>query len=218
MHLRAGLLIDELRRMVPELQVAGGSFGHWMPHPRDVLRTERERVRNTAQRKATAKCLTDLLARVSLPAVEPDHLASGARKWPSGYTGSVSHKGATVVGVIVPTDRMTSIGIDIERLDGKHVPASQGLDLEKHAKSIMHSEARTIIFSAQEAAYKALHPILGQALDSSGVVVSWDRPGPVRSHGVARTQGVAIEVRCSVAVPSWVLSAALWPVTVAPGL
>lgn len=75
-HLRRSSLIDELGRIAPELRVAGGTFGHWMPHPRDVPPVERRRLRNTAQRAATDRCLADLLASVGLPAVAPAHLGS----------------------------------------------------------------------------------------------------------------------------------------------
>ena len=217
-HLRASSLIAELRRMAPEVQVAGGTFGHWMPHPRDVSPIERERVRNTAQRLATDKCLAGLLARVGLPAVAPTRLPSGARKWPAGYTGSVSHKGVTVAAAIASADRMNSLGIDIERLDGQVIPGVRELTPGTWPLATMNIDARTMLFSAQEAAYKAFDPILEHTIDISDIVVSWSEPGPVCSRAVARARGVAIEVRCSAAVPPWVVSAALWPVTVAPDL
>ena len=204
--------------MAPELRVAGGTFGHWMPHPRDVPPVERQRLRNTTQRAATDRCLADLLASIGLPAVAPAHLGSGARKWPPGHTGSVSHKGATVAAAIAPTDRMTAIGIDIEHLDGKDVSVISVPDGPRQPPAVTGTEARTMLFSVQEAAYKALDPILGYNISAEDIDVSWSRPGPVRSRAVARARGVAIEVRCSVAVASWVVSAALWPVTVAPGL
>ena len=109
MDLRAHAIVAELRRLMPEAGVAGGSFAHWLPHPRHVAPAERARLLETARRGATHLCLTDLLVRVGLHAIEPARLASGARKWPKGYTGSVSHKGTTVVAAIVPTDRVPSV-------------------------------------------------------------------------------------------------------------
>ena len=75
-HLRRSPLIDELGRIAPELRVAGGTFGHWMPHPRDVPPVERQGLRNTIQRAATDRCLADLLASIGLPAVAPAHPGS----------------------------------------------------------------------------------------------------------------------------------------------
>ncbi len=45
-------------------------------------------------------------------------MRSGARDWPVGYTGSVSHKGTKVVAALTRIGRVTSVGIDIETLDG----------------------------------------------------------------------------------------------------
>ena len=214
MHLNADLLVDELKRIVPELRIAGGSFVHWLPpDPRDVPPTDRQQVWLATQRDATGKCLTDLVASVGLAAVEPTRLASGARKWPAGYTGSVSHKGTTVVAAIMSTDQMTSIGIDVEQRDVKGVPAIHGLNATELPWSVSGAEGRAILFSIKEAAYKALHPILRRPLDFSDVAVSWFPPNAAHSRGVARACGVALDVRCSIAVPSWIVSAALWPVT-----
>ena len=170
MHLQADLLVDELKHMVPELRIAGGSFAHWLPpDPRDVPPTDRQVVRLATQRDATGKCLTDLVAGVGLAAVEPRRLASGARKWPAGYTGSVSHKGTTVVAAIASTDRMTSIGIDVEQRDAKGVPAIHGLNAAELPWSVSGADGRAILFSIKEAAYKALHPILRRPLDFSDI-------------------------------------------------
>ena len=213
MHLRTDSLVTELRRIVPELRVAGGSFAHWLPQVRDVARAERTRLLMAAQSNATGKCLTDLVANAGLPVVEPARLASGARDWPVGHTGSVSHKGTTVVAAIASTDQMTSIGIDVERRDAKRVPAVHGLNASEQPWSVPEADGLIILFSVKEAVDKALHPILGYPLDFADVTVSWLPPNATRSRGVARACGIDVDVRCSIAVPSWVVSAALWPVT-----
>ena len=216
-HLQSDLLIDELRRLAPELVISGGSFAHWLPHPRDVPPTAREPVLMEARRDATGKCLTDLVAGIGLPAVEPTRLASGAREWPQGYIGSVSHKGTTVAAAIAPTDRMRSIGIDVERLDAKRVPKIRGLDVgEQPWSSMPEAEGRVVLLSIKEAAYKAVYPVFGLPLGFADVAVSWISLTPVRCRGVARACGVTLDVRCSRAVPSWIASASLWPDGVRP--
>lgn len=212
MRLEADLVVDELRHLAPEVRVAGGSFAHWLPHPREVPRSDRERVLLTAQKQATGQCLTELVASAGFPAVEPARLASGAREWPAGCTGSVSHKGTTVAAAIASTDQMTSIGIDIERLDAEHVPVLRGLDLAEQPSSVANAEGRVILLSVKEAAYKALDPIVGRALGLSDIAVSWVVDSPAGCRGVARTYGVTLDVRCSTAVPRWIASVALWPI------
>ena len=212
--LRRDPIVDELRRLMPEASVAGGSFAPWLPHPRDVASAERTGLLETARREATRSCLTGLLVRVGLRAIEPARLASGAREWPRGYTGSVSHKGTTVVAAIAPTDHMPSIGIDVERLDAGGAPAIPGLNAAEQPWSVSDAEGRVILLSIKEAAYKALHPVLGHPLGFADVAVSWLRRGPVCSRGVASACGVTLDVRCSIAVPTWIVSAALCPTIV----
>ena len=146
--------------------------------------------------------------QVGLHAIEPARLASGARDWPKGYTGSVSHKGTTVVAAIATTDRAPSIGIDVERLAADGAPAIPGLSAAEQPWSVSDPAGRTIAFSVKEAAYKALYPIVGHRLGFADVAVSWLRHDLSRSRGVARACGITLDVRCSIAVPSWIVSAA----------
>ena len=213
MDLQAHPVVDELSRIAPELLVTGGSFSRWLPHAREVRPGDRRRRLLTTQRQATAKCLIDLFARAGLPALEPQRLASGAREWPPGYIGSVSHKGTTVAAAITCTDRTTSIGIDIEILDQKGIPELSGLDTAEHPPSVSHAAGRVILFSVKEAAFKALDPILGRRIDFTDVAVSWlSSAGAPRMLGAARACGVGLEVRCSIAVPSWIVCAVLCPI------
>ena len=213
LHLRPDPLVDELRRLIPESDVAGGSFAHWLPHPGTVAPAERAGLLETARREATRSCLVDLIVRVGLGASEPERLASGARKWPKGYTGSVSHKGTAVVAAIASLDRAPSIGIDVERIDAGGAPAILGLNAAEQPWSVPDAAGRVIVLSVKEAVYKALHPILGHPFGFADVAVSWQRCGSVRRHGVAQACSVRLNVRCSVAVPSWIVSAARCPVT-----
>ena len=203
------MIVDELRRLVPELRVSGGCFSHWLPHPREVVPVDRQRILKATERNATGKCLTDLVTSVGLPAVEPTRLVSGARDWPAGYTGSVSHKGTMVMAAIVSTDRITSIGIDMERHDAAAVPMIPGLDADEHPPATADTLGRVILLSVKEAAFKALHPIVGHPLDFTDVEVSWLPSDPAYFRGVARARDIVLEVRCSTSDSSWIVSAAL---------
>ena len=151
----------------------------------------------------------DLVTSAGLPAVEPARLASGTRNWPAGYTGSVSHKGTIVVAAMVPTDRMRSIGIDVERHDSATVPMIPGLDTDEHPPAASDAVGRVSLFSVKEAAFKALQPILGRPLDFTDVEVSWLPSEPACFAGVGRAADTAVDVRCSTAVPPWIVSVAL---------
>ena len=211
MHIRPIPLVEELQSLAPELRVRGGSFAHWLPEPFEVPQLEREGILLATRREAIRQCLTDLLECAGLPAVEPTWLPSGARNWPEGYTGSVSKKGTNVVAAIAPTDQMKSIGIDIERLDSRGLPTLGGLDATEQPYAVSGNDGQIVLFSVKEAVYKAINPILGHRLDFTDVATSWTPTDAACRSGVASACGVKLAVRCSIAIPSWITSVALWP-------
>ncbi len=210
MHLTLDPLVDELRRLAPEVSVSGGSFAHWLPSPKDVPSAKRAEVLERAKRAATGKCLTDLLASAGLPAIEPGRLASGARKWPAGYMGSVSHKGTKVAAALIRIGETRSVGIDIETLDGdRELSEIKELTGSDELPPGLGTTGSEILFSVKEAVYKALNPVLGIRLRYEEVQVSWKETAAHRMSGVARFDRITVEVRCSTEVPSWVGSVAL---------
>ena len=212
MQIRPDPLVDELRRLAPETSVGGGSFAHWLPSPTEVPPADRYGVLKRATQDATGKCLTELLAAAGLPAVEPGHLASGGRKWPAGYIGSVSHEGTKVVAALASTSRVRSLGIDIETLDGaEDLSGIGGLAAADELLPGRETVAPVLLFSVKEAVYKALNPITGRQFGFEDIIVSWVDVCTSDLKGTARGGGVAVDVRCSVALPSWAVSVALVP-------
>ena len=67
--------------------VAGGSFAHWLPDPASVPSGKHHNLWKTAQDETVRLCLKALLVTVGRPAIEPEHLPSGSRRWPAGYVG-----------------------------------------------------------------------------------------------------------------------------------
>ena len=209
-HLRFDPLVDELQRLAPEVSVNGGSFAHWLPHPATISPVDRAGILEKAKQEATGRCLTALLASAGLPAIEPRRLASGARDWPAGYSGSVSHKGTTVVAALVPAGQVRSLGIDIETRDGtEELSTVKGLSAVDELPPDWTRAGPVILFSAKEAAFKALHPVINRRLGFEDITVSWT---DIRSSrcllGTAHCGCVALDIRCSTAVPAHVASVA----------
>lgn len=212
MDLRPAPIVDELRRLAPEIRVHGGSFAHWLPPPREVLPPHRSRLVKRAGSGATKRCLMDLLASAGLPAIAPDRLASGERDWPAGYVGSVSHKGTKVAAALAPGDLVRSLGIDIETRDGAaDLSGINGLTAANELPPDTGGTGPLILFSVKEAAFKALCPILGHGPGFEEVTVSWVEVRPSCWRGIAHCRRVALDVRCSTAIPRWVASVALAP-------
>ena len=135
--------------------VAGGSFAHWLPDPASVPSGKRHNLWKTAQDEAVRLCLKALLVTVGLPAIEPEHLPSGSRRWPAGYVGSVSHKGTRVVAILGRKEAFDMVGVDID--DRRKVDRSVGRHSER-PPGTSPTLASAILFSVKEAAFKALHP------------------------------------------------------------
>lgn len=212
MELRADPIVDELRRLAPGVTVSGGSFAHWLPPPREVLPPHRAKLVERARREATHRCLTTLLASAGFPAIAPARLASGERDWPVGHVGSVSHKGTKVAAALVPAVLMRSLGIDVETRDGAEgLSAISGLTATSELPPNSGAAGPVLLFSVKEAAFKALYPILGRRLRFDEVTASWIDVCSFRWQGTARCGEVALDVRCSTAIPWWVVSVALAP-------
>ena len=212
MRLRFDPIVVELRRLAPEVTVNGGSFAHWLPHPATVPSATRPGLLERAKRDATGKCLMDLLAIAGLPAVVPNRLISGERDWPDGYAGSVSHKGTRVVAALVPVEQVRSLGIDIETREcAEDLSGIAGLTAVKELPPNLGTAGPVTLFSAKEAAFKALYPVLGRRLGFEDIGVSWIDSHSSCLRGTAYSNGVALDVRCSTVIPSWVVSVALMP-------
>ena len=212
MDLRPAPIVDELRRLAPGIRVHGGSFAHWLPPSREVLPSHRSRLVKRTESDATKRCLMDLLARAGLPAIAPGRLASRERDWPAGYVGSVSHKGTKIAAALAPDDLVSSLGIDIETRDGAaDLAGIGGLTATSELPPDTGAMGPLILFSVKEAAFKALYPILGRRPGFEEVTVSWVEVRTSCWRGAAHCRRIALDVRCSAAIPRWVASVALAP-------
>lgn len=191
--------------------MAGGCFAHWLPPLATVPGPKRADERLRAREVATALCLKDLLARSDLPPVEPRRRSSGEREWPSGYAGSVSHKGTRVVATLTPVGVVRALGVDIEWADPGNLADVPSLSASADSPpALAPSIALPVLFSVKEAAFKALFPLVRETLAFEDIRVSWeDGCSPEFLHGTARFRDWSLVVRCSTAVPAWVVSCAL---------
>ena len=200
MKLQPDALVGELRRLAPPCAtVVGGSFAQWLPPLTEVPRSERLSLARGAQRDATGYCLRMLLAGVGLKSDEPHHLPDGSRKWPEGFTGSVSHKGTTVVATVVRTSLIQAIGIDIETCDTKDPVCGPGLPVAERPP-LPAPLASVVLFSTKEAAFKAVSGGLGRTVPMADAVVSWSGTSRGLLSGTATLDGVTLQIRCSTSV------------------
>ncbi len=127
-----------------------------------------------------------------------------------GYTGSVSHKGTKVVAALTRIGRVTSVGIDIETLDGGR-ELTEGQIAADELPVDLGVAGPVILLSVKEAVFKALNPVVGIGFGFEEVQIVWKEVTSKKLAGIAHFRRNRVDVRCSTAVPSWVASVALLP-------
>lgn len=104
------------------------------------------------------------LARLGIEAHDIGVTANRAPAWPFGAVGSISHSMGMVAVAVSRAAHYTGIGLDLEAADGLTNAPLDGLftvgELDRYRASDL-----TLIFSAKEALYKLLNPILGRYID-----------------------------------------------------
>jgi 4'-phosphopantetheinyl transferase EntD len=202
--------VEALRRLVPEVVAAGGSFAAWLPHPQTVSQPARLTAFTSAREAATHQCVRRLVRRVGLSeTIRIDSGQSGQRDWPAGFVGSLTNKGTVVLGVIAHSTFVLKIGIDLERRDRSDLAAIQDMIAPDGVLSELDPEFGLLLaFSAKEAVFKAQYPLSHRNLDFSEINLAWSSVGPSQFCASVLAPDPDLQVRC-VAVGDWVLSAAL---------
>ncbi len=104
--------------------------------------------------------------------------------WPSGFVGSITHCGCWAIAAVAKADSVDSIGIDLE--DSSAILVDEMIDLvctEAERASIFGvgdaKQALAAVFSAKEAAYKALFPVYQKFFDFHAIELLW-----LPQHGI----------------------------------
>jgi len=90
-------------------------------------------------------------------------MPSRAPQWPSDVVGSISHDQNFIAAAVASKNDLLAIGIDFEVIGRTKPELSSRIcneqDLKTHAE-LNDAELLTVIFSAKESLYKALHPLV----------------------------------------------------------
>jgi enterobactin synthetase component D len=96
--------------------------------------------------------------------------------WPPGWTGSISHCNSVTIAMAGQTSAHASLGVDVEEWVDMHVASNiqSEIGLPGEIALFQHlplHRALTVLFSAKEALYKALYPLVRQFFDFKAVQV-----------------------------------------------
>lgn len=109
----------------------------------------------------------EALARIGIEAQDIGMAANRAPAWPRGAVGSISHSMGRVAVAVAREDCYPSVGLDLEAAASLAKGTNAPLDSLFTAGELNRFQALdlTLIFSAKEALYKLLNPILGRYID-----------------------------------------------------
>ena len=97
-----------------------------------------------------------------------------APRWPRGFIGSVTHTTRFAAAAVLPQSTARSVGIDAERelsadqqaLVRRYCLVNDELDaLHRAASTLSETQALTLCFSAKEAVFKCLYPLVKHYFD-----------------------------------------------------
>ena len=100
--------------------------------------------------------------------------ADRAPQWPQGFIGSITHTTRFAAAAVLPQSTARSVGIDAERelsadqqaLVRRYCLANDELDaLLSAASTLSETQALTLCFSAKEAVFKCLYPLVKHYFD-----------------------------------------------------
>lgn len=141
--------------------------------------------------------------------------------WPVGTTGSISHTAGLCGAVVSGCSSASAIGLDLEcctRQVSFNIARRICLESERNwalSESTLESQRLLQIFSAKEAIFKALFPVVRHSLSFDEAELSWDEPGTRFSwqpHGklaqsLAEVQfPISQHSILSITVERWILS------------
>ncbi len=99
--------------------------------------------------------------------------------WPAELTGSISHTDRHAIAVVARSSYISGIGIDLEVMNRVSEKLTRFL-LTEGEKTRLNASANpprelTLLFSAKEAVFKAVNPLIGQMIDYRECEIEFDR-------------------------------------------
>lgn len=107
------------------------------------------------------------LAAMGLPLVAIPRRDDRAPHWPPGIAGSITH--STTACLAAVSARHGGLGIDLE--PDHPLPDAIAASILTRTEALLRPDAG-LVFSAKEAAFKAIYPRIGRILDFDGMVVT----------------------------------------------
>jgi len=176
--------------------------------PQDLYDAERPFIERAVEKRRREFCAGRCCARQALrqlgfadaPIGQDEN---GAPVWPEGSVGAITHSSTYAAAAVARGDLLRGIGIDLETvsrvsavISSKVLTRPEELLLRAHADPGQRQRLLALIFSAKEAVYKCLHPIVQCRIgfEDARIVCDVRKPG-IGIHLSARVLSVLPEAR-----------------------
>ena len=138
----------------------------------DVLEAERPIIKKAVEKRrrefsAGRTCARQALRELGCADAPIVHNQNGAPQWPPGIVGSITHSNTYAAAVAAESSRACGLGIDMETVSrvspaiaGKILTEPEQACLQQQLNPSAQQRLLALYFSAKEAIYKCLHPLL----------------------------------------------------------
>ena len=199
--------VAALTQLIPNATVLGGSFLSRLPRASSIDAETRGKVLRETRASVVDEVLAALAYRATGRKQVIPRTRAGARAWPKGYVGSVTHKGTIVLAAMAPNKWMRSLGIDLERHEAGSLLTLASV-LDQNGTAGGNELFLTFAFSAKEAVFKAQFPLTEAPLEFVEVTLEWQRLDPSFFQAKAYTKDLELDVRGCVPIEPWVVAVA----------
>ena len=181
------------------------ALGRVADHRGSLLHAEREEAAGMGDARAAAFSSGRRVAREALRHLDIGDwpiLRRGLLPcWPPRIVGAIAHSRSLALGLAARTECSRGVGADIETVDRVSARLAPRLLAQREIESLPNPLWRTALFSAKEAVYKAVNPLIGEYLGFKDVEIALDgnmfRATTTRpcasSDAVAAGEGIVLE-------------------------
>lgn len=199
-----------LKDLLPHAIVGGGSFVNELSSPEEISNTEARSQLESARQQATEVTIDEILQSLDTEhEFSVEKQSQAYRSWPSGYTGSLTDKGAIVLAAVSPKNHTTSLGIDVEYDRNGGEGLSHVVNDGEIPEGREDESAILGVFSTKESVYKAWYPFTSEKLGFNDINITWVKSVQNIDYGVANfSDSVEVEVQC-LYKENWIVSTAV---------
>jgi 4'-phosphopantetheinyl transferase EntD len=138
----------------------------------DVLEAEQPFIKKAVEKRrrefsAGRTCARQALRELGCADAPIIHNQNGAPLWPPGIVGSITHSKTHAAAAVAERSRLRGLGIDMETVSrvspaiaGKILTGPEQACLQQQPDPSAQQRLLALCFSAKEAIYKCLHPLL----------------------------------------------------------